>query len=84
MTVPVTVQVLDQRSADDIGTLDDWDQVNECSLNVATGCIVVAGTTNYFPDAARITVLPGWYRARICYGGLNTVSVDGLEGNDYY
>ena len=53
MTVPVTVQVLDQRSADDIGTLDDWDQVNECSLNVATGCIVVAGTTDYFPDAAQ-------------------------------
>jgi hypothetical protein len=81
MTVPVTVQVTDKQPHDD---LEDWDQVNECSLNVSSGQIVVAGCTDYFPEAARISVTPGWYRTRIFYGGLHTLNDDGLEGADHY
>lgn len=82
MTVPVEVEVADT------GPLDTdwarWDQVNECSIHVPTGRLVIAGCTDYFPTAARLVVAPGWYRARIYYGGLNTLSKDGLDGDDHY
>ena len=81
MNVAVTVEVLDAEPASD---LDSWDHVTECSLEVPTGRIVIAGCTDYFPDAARIEVEPGNYRARISYGSLETLSEDGLEGDDRY
>jgi hypothetical protein len=81
MSVPVDIEVhdgpLDER-------LDAWDQVNECSIQVDSGRIVVAGCTDYFPDAARILVTPGVYRARVYYGKLDSLSADGLDGEDHY
>jgi hypothetical protein len=56
----------------------------ECSIEIPSGKIVVAGCTDYFPDAARIPVKPGNYRARIYYGDLNSLSEDGLDGGDHY
>lgn len=81
MTVPVVVEVHVAEPAADVGS---WDHVTECSLAIPTGRIVVAGCTDYFPDAARIDVEPGTYRARISYGSLDTLSEDGLDGNDHY
>jgi hypothetical protein len=81
MTVPVDVEVLDAEPRD---SFDEWDQINECSIHVKSGRIVVAGCTDYFPDAARIQVAPGIYRARIYYGKLDALSEDGLEGEDHY
>ncbi len=81
MTVPVTVQVAAEPPNEDMG---NWDQVNECNLSVPSGQIVVAGCNEYFMEAARIRVAPGLYRARIFYGGLNSLSEDGLEGTDHY
>ncbi len=81
MTVPVEVEVVQAEPQD---SFDAWDQVNECSIDVQSGRIVVAGCTNYFPDATRIEVVPGMYRARIYYGGLDTLSEDGLDGEDHY
>ena len=81
MNVPVTVEVLDAEPDSD---LDSWDHVTECSLEVATGRIVIAGCTDYFPDAARIEAKPGTYRVRVSYGSLDTLSEDGLDGNDRY
>lgn len=81
MTVPVDVEVVDTEPQD---SFDDWDQVNECSIDVKSGRLVIAGCTDYFPDAARIQVPPGTYRARIYYGKLASLSEDGLEGEDYY
>jgi hypothetical protein len=80
-TVPVTVEVL---AAAPIPDFEGWDQVVECALEVPTGRIVIAGTTDYFPDAARLAVAPGAYAARISYGALASVSADGLTGADYY
>jgi hypothetical protein len=81
MTVPVDIEIrdapLDER-------LDAWDQVNECSIQVDSGRIVIAGCTDYFPDAARIVLQPGTYRVRIYYGNLESLSPDGLEGEDRY
>jgi len=58
---------------------DGWDQVDECSLHVSSGRIVVAGCTDYFPDAARVVVPPSSYRVRLYYGNL-----DAPEGRDVY
>jgi hypothetical protein len=80
-TVPVVVEITDSKPDDD---LNRWDQVTECSIEVTSGRLVVAGCTDYFPDAARIDVPPGSYRARIYSGNLNSVSDDGLDCDDHY
>lgn len=79
-TVPVTIELHDSPPEEDLAL---WDWVNECSLDVPSGKIVIAGCTDDFFDALRIRVEPGTYRARIFYGGLNTVEY-ATEGDDHY
>lgn len=81
MTVPVQIEVTDAEPSE---TFDKYDHIVECSFNVPTGKIVVAGCTDYFPKAARIQVPPGCYRVRVFYGGLDTLRGNGLEGDDFY
>src|SRR5262249_1942897 len=81
MDVPVVLEIHDQEPADDAA---DWDHVVETELKVPSGRIVVAGCTDYFPDAKRVEVSPGNYRARVSYGALGSVSDDGLSGEDRY
>lgn len=81
MNVPVTVEIVQNPPLDES---NDWDQINECSIDVPSGRLVVAGCTDYFPDAARIELPPRTYRARIYYGKLSQLSPDGLEGKDSY
>lgn len=81
MDVPVSIEVLDSEATLD---LDQWDHIVECTLEVASTRLVIAGCTDYFPDAARIPVLPGIYRLRACYADLDSISEDGLDGNDRY
>jgi hypothetical protein len=81
MDVPVTVDILEQEPDDDAS---EWDRVVEASLEVTSGRIVIAGCTDYFPDAMRIGVPPGTYRVRVSYGALDTLSEDGLSGDDRY
>jgi hypothetical protein len=79
--VPVTVEVHNSEPKNDF---DEWDRIIECSIDVPSGKIVVAGCTDYFPDAARISVEPGVYQARVFYGELDSLSEDGCDGNDKY
>ena len=79
-TVPVTLEVHDSQPNDDFS---DWDKVNECSIEILSGTVVILGCTDYFPEAARVQVKPHCYRARIYYGGLDTV-VDFNKGDDHY
>lgn len=79
--VPVTITILERAPVPDV---DKFDQVVECSIAVESGAIVAAGCTDYFPDAARIKIPSGSYRVRTSFEGLDSVSVDGLEGNDQY
>jgi hypothetical protein len=81
MNVAVVVEISDGEPDSDLSA---WDQVNECTVDVPSGRVVVAGCTNYFPDAARIELSPGSYRARIYYGSLRSLSEDGLDGDDHY
>jgi hypothetical protein len=79
MDVPVEVEIHDSDPGYDAG---QWDHIAECDIEVLSGKIVVAGCTDYFPDAARIEVRPGSYRARIHYGNLS--GGRGLDGEDSY
>lgn len=79
--VPVTITVLEREPPFDA---EQFDHVVECSIAVESGSIVAAGCTDYFPDAVRIKIHPGPYRARVSFEGLDSLSADGLEGTDQY
>ena len=81
MSVPLTIEKVESEPNID---LDPRDHVIECSINLSSGSLLIAGGTDYFPDATRISVQPGIYKMRIFYGGLNTISKDGLDGNNNY
>jgi len=81
LTVPVEVEVL---TSEPTNNFDEWDHVTEASLEIPSGRIIIAGCTDYLPDAARIIVEPGTYRTRIYYGALDSVDESRLEGDDYY
>jgi len=81
MDVPVHVSVSDSLPALKEG---EWDRINSASIECDTGRLVLAGCTDYFPDAARLPVPPGRYDILIAYKGLDTLSEDGLDGNDSY
>jgi hypothetical protein len=81
MDVPVTVEIHDHEPDDDFS---EWDHVVEASLEVTSGRTAIAGCTDYFPDAMRIPISRGTHRIRVSYGGLDTLSDDGLEGDDRY
>ncbi len=81
MDVPVKLELLDSEPTLDLG---NFDHVVEGSLQLKTGPLVVAGCTDYFPDAARFQLVPGIYRIRLCASGLSSLSEDGLDGQDHY
>jgi len=61
MNVPVVVEVIDRQPDADLSA---WDLVNECTLELPSGRVVIADCTDYLPDAARIDLTPGSYRTR--------------------
>jgi hypothetical protein len=81
MDVPVTLEFLDSEPSADF---TDFDHVVEGSLTVKKGPLVVAGCTDYFPDAARFDLAPGVYRVGLSSSGLGSLSEDGLDGQDHY
>lgn len=81
MDVPLTVEVYDTAPQDD---LTDWDHVVEASLDVPSGCIRVSGGDGMFEASPEIRLAAGVYRARVYFGGIYTISNDGLDGSDHY
>lgn len=59
-------------------------QINECDLEMTSEKLVIAGCTDYFPEAKRILIGKGIFRVRIYYKNLDTISEDGLGGEDTY
>ena len=80
--VPLKVIITKSRPLHD--NFVDWDHIIEVSMQIPSGKIIIASPSDYLPDAARILVEPGTYRARIYYGKLESISEDGLEGDDHY
>lgn len=79
--VPVTLEVHDGEPESDYS---GWDHVVECGLNIASGRLVIAGCTDYLPDAACIEVAPGDYLVRVSFSAPTQWSDDGLEADDHY
>jgi len=50
----------------------------------SSGRMVIAGLSDWVPDAARASVPQGTLRAMVIFTGLDTVSEDGLDGDDRY
>lgn len=81
MDVPVEITISDNEPKNNY---DEYDKINECSIEIKSGKLVIAGCTDYFADAKRIEINPGIYKARIFYKNLDKLSEDGLEGEDQY
>ncbi len=78
--VPIIVYI---ERAEPLVNLDAWDQVIECSINISSGQLCIGeqfdeGNTHIF------YVEPGIWQMRVLYGGLFTLSEDGIEGDDKY
>jgi len=80
MNVPVEIDLLAQPPSDNT---TDWDKINECSIAIPSGTLVILGN-EFFPDAPRIEVTPGLYGVRVYYGNLDSLSPDDLDGDDHY
>ena len=61
-----------------------WDRINRAVLECDTGRLVIAGCTDYFPDAFRLEVEPGTYDLTIGYRNLDVESPNAFEGDDSY
>lgn len=79
--VPVSIEIAESEPGPDFS---GFDQVVECSIAIKSGTLVAAGCTDYFPEAARFPIAPGFYRVRVHFSGLGTISPDGLDGDDAY
>ncbi len=81
MDVPVFVHIVDELPE---LQAEEWDRLNRASIECRTGRFVIAGCTDYLPDAKRIEVAAGTYDAIVGYKGLSSLSDDGLDGEDSY
>lgn len=81
MTVPVTVEWHDVRPRLDI---ERYQHVVEAGFNCPSGVLVLAGMTDYEPTARRLSVKAGPLGIRVNMSGLDTISEDGLDGEDHY
>jgi len=79
VNVPVELEVQSAPPTDDFA---DWDHVAEASLDLPNGELEVHERTG--GSVERFSLRPGTYRVRAYYGGLNTLSEDGLDGGDHY
>jgi hypothetical protein len=81
MDVPVELEVLDAEPRDD---RSGWERVNDCSIDIPSGRLVIAGCTDYFPEAARIDLPAGSYSARVYYAGLAAAASNPPDGTERY
>ena len=81
MTVPVTVEVRATPPVDE--NTAAWDHITQAGLHIDSGRILVSMFDNR-PELPRIPIPPGTYTARVYTAGLNTLSPNGLDGEDRY
>lgn len=81
VTVPVTV---DLRPDEPTKSEAAWDHIAEASIDTTSGVVRLVGDTSDPDNAATITVPQGAYRVRVYSAGFDTLSDDGLDGDDHY
>ncbi|MGJ7039499.1 hypothetical protein J2Y63_002754 [Shinella sp. BE166] len=81
MMVPVCVEWHQQRPDLD---LDSHQHVVEAGITCPSGQLVLAGMTENETDSPRLAVKAGPLGIRASLAGLDTLSTDGLEGDDRY
>ena len=79
MEVPVEIEIMGKPPDLDFET---WDHVAEASLDLPSGRLELHECTGGSIDV--LSVPPGTYRVRACYGVFGTMSEDGLDGDDHY
>lgn len=79
MSVPVELDILDGPPDEALGL---WDHVVEASLDLPSGRLEIHECTGGSIDI--LSVAPGTYRVRACFGGLTTLTDDRLDGEDHY
>jgi len=79
MTVPVEVEVTDAPPA---LVPETWDHIAEASIELPSGRLEIHECTGGSVDV--LPIVPGTYRVRAYFGGLNSLSDDGLDGEDRY
>lgn len=78
--VPVRLSVLD---AEPPLELEGSDHAVEASVEVRSGRLVVAGCTDDFRTADRITVQPGSYRVRVLYRNIDPATASDAAEDSY-
>lgn len=81
MDVPVRVEWHQQRPAPD---LDSYQHVVEAGMTCPSGQLVLAGLSDDISTAPRLMVQSGPIGVRASLTGLDTLSADGLDGDDRY
>lgn len=80
MTVPVELEVRDLAPEIDFS---EWQHIAEASLGLPSGKLLIEECTGNEPiDVVELS--PETYRLRACFSGLDTLSWNGLEGDDKY
>ncbi len=88
MDVYVDIEInqnpLDEKQKEDIPDLTDWDHAAQCTLDLPSGQLMIAGPTAGPHDATVLDVAPGHYGVRIFWANLEDVDDAGFEGSDRY
>jgi hypothetical protein len=86
MNVPVAIEIYDESPNEQYlrSLHNDADHVVECSIEVKSGKGVIAGNSDYYPDALRIPLTANTYAVNIYYNDLDTLRDNGLNGDDNY
>ena len=79
--VPVEIVVAE---GDPHVSLEDVDHAVEGSIEVSSGRLVVMSCTGYLPDAPRIEVEPGTYRALAVMSGIDSIETEWEPADDKY
>lgn len=79
MEVPVEVEIFEGAPSLELAL---WDHIAEASLELPSGILEIHECTGGPID--EIQFPPGSYRVRACFGKLDELSEDGLDGNDHY
>lgn len=64
--------------------LSEWDHVSQGYLIITNSQCVVYGCTDYLPDAKRISLPSGEYSALSLAKGLNTITEEWEDAEDFY